>query len=165
AVTLYVDGEALGRLGASVRGWRFPHLVRLHFHGADDGAVRSLAECPFAPDLRVLDLRGHHLSPEGMSVLGRSGRFAGLGRLGLEVIGFDDGAARVLAASPGLPELRRLDLHVTRVREEGLDAITASPHLPHLEVISVGLSGAEPFPSTWPERYAHRALVVPPPVL
>ncbi len=163
ALTVFTPERYASDLGSALSGWRFPSLTWLQLNRATDEAVRRLADLPFAANLRVLDLFAHRLSPEGMAILS-SGRFGGLAWLGLWNRSVGDDCLRALASSPGLPELRYLDLHGGRVTVAGLDALAASPHLPRLEAVSVGEYGPEPFPPEWVARFAHRFIVLPPPL-
>jgi hypothetical protein len=148
---------------AQLSAWRFPNLTWLRLNFADDAVVRALASLPFAPNLRVLDLLAHRLTPAGMEVLA-GGRFAGLVWLGLWNGPVCEERTRALGASPGLPDLRYLDLHGVRAAPEALNALAASPHLPRLEAVSVGQYQPEPFPPEWACRYAHRFVLPPPPL-
>jgi uncharacterized protein (TIGR02996 family) len=163
ALTALTSEQAAPAFGAALSGWSFPSLSQLQLNRADDEAVRRLAERPFAPNLRILDLFAHSLTPAGAEELS-SGRFSRLVWLGLWNGGVSDDCLRALAASPGLPELRYLDLHGANVTQEGLDALAASPHLPRLEAVAVGEYQSVAFPPEWVGRYAHRFLVLPPPL-
>jgi uncharacterized protein (TIGR02996 family) len=163
ALTALTPEEDAARLGAALAGWHFPRLTWLQLNRADDQAVRRLAGRPFAPNLRVLDLFAHGLTPGGLAALA-SGRFARLVWLGLWIGPAGDDHLRALASPPGLPELRFLDLHGPVLTPEGLDALAISPHLPRLEAVAVGGYRPEPFPPEWVGRYAHRFVVLPPPL-
>src|SRR5262249_5735334 len=75
SLTALVRGDDADSLGTALSGWRFPRLSWLQINRVTDDGVKRLAERPFAPNLRVLDLFAHDLAPDGMAALA-SGRFA-----------------------------------------------------------------------------------------
>ena len=125
------------------------NLVRLEMPADDDnghlsaGGLRLLSECPNLPALRELDLSGNWCEwglglHEGWVASLLAGGLAGqLSWLSLSMTMMDDAAAAVLASSPHLARLERLDLSNNYIVEDGCRALAESPHLSALRLLDL----------------------------
>jgi uncharacterized protein (TIGR02996 family) len=138
------------------------HIRRLTCHACDmNPVVRALAASPNWRGLRTLDLefasasaaeelfRASHLrSLTCLRLSGNrwrartlrplaDGEFTRLRELVLFQCGLDDEAAEVLADSPGLKNLRTLELETSRITGAGASALLSSRHLRQLTVLNL----------------------------
>jgi Ran GTPase-activating protein (RanGAP) involved in mRNA processing and transport len=88
----------------------------------DEGA-RALADSPYLTKLRVLDLQ-HNPLTAGVASLAESPTLANLRELHLQCCDLDDEAARALARSSHLSQLRRLIVRGNRIREAAGQELT-----------------------------------------
>jgi uncharacterized protein (TIGR02996 family) len=134
----------------------------------DANRLRALAGSPLCHRLTSLDLSNSELAPDAVAVVAQSPAFAGLRRLvlddnfwessaeglaevlaGSEVLSgltdlsldscwlYDEDAA-VLAGSPHLTRLERLELHSNTIEVAGLRAFLEGPDRPNLTCFSLG---------------------------
>src|SRR5262249_22757007 len=141
------------------------HIRRLRCFACDmDAVARALANSPNWRGVRILDLNSQDaLSASAAEELLRAAHLRSLTRLGLlgdrwrartlrplaeggfirlqELVlfqcGLGDEAAEVLADSPGLKNLRTLELETSRITGAGASALLSSRHLHRLVVLNL----------------------------
>jgi uncharacterized protein (TIGR02996 family) len=148
------------------------HIRRLRCHACDmDAVARALAHSPNWRGLRTLDLESGSLSAGAAEELFRAvhlrsltrlqlsggrwraralrplaeGEFAGLRELVLFQCDLGDEAAEALADSPGLKNLRTLELEASRITGAGASALLSSHHLRQLTVLNLSYNPVRGF--------------------
>jgi uncharacterized protein (TIGR02996 family) len=108
----------------------WPRLRLLAFHGdaLGDAEAEALASAPPAPDLRVLVLSPHYMTPRGLAALCDSPLLRSVTHLNVGCGGgLGDEGVGLLARSPHLTRLANLELPVGRFGPKGVKAMADAP--------------------------------------
>jgi uncharacterized protein (TIGR02996 family) len=115
-------------------------LQVIEFRRVEPGHLSAIAQCPQLARLRELRFNGGMGPGEG-AVLAQSPFLVSLERLDIRVSGFGTDGLKTLASSPHLSRLGHFALVGTSVETAGLEALAASQRLPQLR--SLLLSATE----------------------
>jgi serine/threonine protein kinase/hemoglobin-like flavoprotein/Ran GTPase-activating protein (RanGAP) involved in mRNA processing and transport len=135
---LGLAGNRIGVRGLQALGQR---ALRLHHLDLADNDLRTEGAEILAQgagqELRVLNLRGNLLGPDGAAVLAVSAPPTHLRDLDLACNAIGPGGAASLAVSKNLSQLRRLNLAQNNLGRQGLQLLLASSGLESLEVLDL----------------------------
>jgi uncharacterized protein (TIGR02996 family) len=131
-------GQDAGRILGTSSGFR--GLRRLHLYGtALGGGAARLASAPNLTELEELRLRGCRLTGISVKLLTKQASWPRLRTLDLsENYQIGDSGVRVLSSSPGLSDLRTLDLFGCGVGQAGATALARSMFLGNLRLLDLG---------------------------
>jgi hypothetical protein len=158
------NAEATPAAMASLAGKDMPCLATLDLRGmpslGDEGLAHLLYGGGGLPALKALRLGETGLTPDGVALLARSPRLAGLTELQMTDQDVRPEGARALASSPFAAGLRRLTLHDCHLGDEGAVALAESPYLGRLAELKLytrgGNSLTEAGGRRLRERFGHR---------
>jgi uncharacterized protein (TIGR02996 family) len=140
------EADALLRSLLTSSGWSRLESLALRRAEVTPAGLRDLARVP--TNLRLLDLCGNPLEPEGIRVLAELPALAALSSLVLSGTGADDDSVAALVGSGALTNLRVLSLAGNRsLTARTVEILARSAYLPRLARLDLGetdLSGAEP---------------------
>jgi uncharacterized protein (TIGR02996 family) len=138
------DTDAVARALADSPNWRGLRTLDLNFVSAS--AAEELFRASHLRGLTCLRLSGGRWRARTLRPLAE-GEFAGLRELVLCQCGLGDEAAEALADSPGLKNLRTLELETSRITGAGASALLSSRHLRQLTVLNLSYNPVRGFNS------------------